>query len=644
MAANDIATLGIKVDPRGAITGSSRAKRAILGIGAAASRIKGEIFSLQAGLIGLGGGLVVRSFVKTAASLEKLQVQLKTVTGSAENADKAFSLLTEFTTKTPYEIDQVVTAFTKLKAYGLDPTEKSLTAFGNTASAMGKSLDQMIEAVADAATMEFERLKEFGIKAKQEADVVKFTFQGVTTEVKKNADAIKGYLMGIGETNFGGAMAAQMETWEGQVSNLRGSWTLFKKEVMDAGPFTVLKEMLKALSNQLFGDADSVAATARKAGESITNMMFGTLRTTAKLIDLFSGELNLLVAIIGKMWEGFQALPRWVQEVGIFGALVGGRLGKIALAGMMLAGKQIGDLFESIMESIGKSINRHKREQWFGKPGEVFSLFGAGLSQLGKDSNHASTFIEKFIGNTKELTDELTNAASAAGDLGNASQKAVDGPLASFGEKIGDLSKSANDFAAVGAQMVDGFASGVSNKLIEALNTGKTSFTDFANSIIQDFQRMIIQAYILRAATAFTEKGGLLETLGSGVGQAIGSSFGASSGYYGPKGLSNMNVRGGYGDTLIPRGRAHGGPVSAGTPYLVGERGPELMVPGGSGSIVPNSDLGGATNVTLNITTGIQSTVRAEIMQMMPMIANNVKQAVAESRMRGGQFSSAMGV
>lgn len=44
---------------------------------------------------------------------------------------------------------------------------------------------------------------------------------------------------------------------------------------------------------------------------------------------------------------------------------------------------------------------------------------------------------------------------------------------------------------------------------------------------------------------------------------------------------------------LIPR--AMGGSVSAGTPYLVGERGPEMFVPGTSGNIVPNNKMGGVT-------------------------------------------------
>ena len=40
----------------------------------------------------------------------------------------------------------------------------------NTASAMGKIVEQFVEAVADASTGEFERLKEFGIKASSEGD------------------------------------------------------------------------------------------------------------------------------------------------------------------------------------------------------------------------------------------------------------------------------------------------------------------------------------------------------------------------------------------------------------------------------------------------------------------------------------------
>ena len=46
--------------------------------------------------------------------------------------------------------------------------------------------------------------------------------------------------------------------------------------------------------------------------------------------------------------------------------------------------------------------------------------------------------------------------------------------------------------------------------------------------------------------------------------------------------------------------KAGGGPVSGGSPYIVGEKGPELFVPGSSGNIVPNHAMGGA-NVVVNV-------------------------------------------
>ena len=68
------------------------------------------------------------------------------------------------------------------------------------------------------------------------------------------------------------------------------------------------------------------------------------------------------------------------------------------------------------------------------------------------------------------------------------------------------------------------------------------------------------------------------------------------------KALSRIGdaVSGGVGKLLGKR--ASGGPVTASTPYLVGERGPELFVPNTYGSIVPNGAMGAAGALTINIT------------------------------------------
>ena len=53
---------------------------------------------------------------------------------------------------------------------------------------------------------------------------------------------------------------------------------------------------------------------------------------------------------------------------------------------------------------------------------------------------------------------------------------------------------------------------------------------------------------------------------------------------------------------LVTEARASGGPVTAGRPYLVGERGPKIFNPSQSGTIIPNHAIGGAAPVAISFT------------------------------------------
>ena len=117
-----------------------------------------------------------------------------------------------------------------------------------------------------------------------------------------------------------------------------------------------------------------------------------------------------------------------------------------------------------------------------------------------------------------------------------------------------------------GQQMADSVFQNMDRALGNFVNNGKFNFKDFANSVIRDL--ILIE---LRASTV-----SLFKSVFGGIGTALGF-------------------------------RANGGPVAAGMPYVVGERGAELFVPSSSGTIVSNSQLqsGGAgfgsTNVVYNI-------------------------------------------
>lgn len=245
--AEDIAVLGIKVLSDDIVKATRRldklenqSKKTTK----ASKGLKGSFGALKAAAVALAGSLAIKQFVATAGAFESMKVSLETVTGSAEKATMAMNGITQFAKDTPFQVSEITQAFIKLKALGIAPTEESLRSFGNTSSAMGKSLDQMIEAVADASTGEFERLKEFGIKARKEGENVKFTFQGVTTEVKNSSEDITAYLQAIGDEKFGGAMIKQMDTINGKISNLGDSWDALLVTFSEAGGGQLVKGAL----------------------------------------------------------------------------------------------------------------------------------------------------------------------------------------------------------------------------------------------------------------------------------------------------------------------------------------------------------------------------------------------------------------
>lgn len=115
--------------------------------------------------------------------------------------------------------------------------------------------------------------------------------------------------------------------------------------------------------------------------------------------------------------------------------------------------------------------------------------------------------------------------------------------------------------------MYDAVWSNMSSAIEQFVRTGKFSIKDFTRSVIQD---MLIMQMRLQAMQLVR---GLL---GSFFAQQMGPVQGAQAL---PFSFSRYEQR------------AAGGPVSGGSPYIVGERGPEIFMPSGSGTIIPNNML-----------------------------------------------------
>ncbi len=266
------------------------------------------VLKQAAGLAGAYLGLrgltsTFKSIVGVNAEFERLSGSLKTVTGSAKAAKEAFSLIEDFATSTPYQLDEIVDSFIRLKAMGLEPSMEALTSYGNTASAFGKNILEFVSAVTSATVGEFERLKTFGIKAKVEGETVKFIFQGVTTEVAKNATEIERYLRSIGNINFGGAMAEQMNTMGGTMSNIEDAMAKVARTIGESGLNDAIKGVLEQFNTLVSGSnstAKSIGGALATAVNVAGKAFFALANNIEPIITLLTVRLGS--AAIIKTW------------------------------------------------------------------------------------------------------------------------------------------------------------------------------------------------------------------------------------------------------------------------------------------------------------------------------------------------------
>lgn len=373
---------------------------------AAASAAAVAVAALAAGMVYLGSKVF-----ETSAKFQSLRASLITVTGSAENADKQFATIKEFAATTPYQVENATRAFVKLKALGLDASNAALTSYGNTASALGKDLNDMIEAVADATTGEFERLKEFGIKSSVVGDKVRFTFRGVTTTVQKDAEAIQNYLLKIGDTEFAGAMERQMDTIGGAVSNLEDTFDSFLLRIGEGGQMDGLKKTVQDVSKLMTTDLADALGELQAEGTGILNDIVGSIDPK----DL-EGIVEGLTVIVKVLRTGLQPVL-FVLEI-MFEMLAGiGRVLGLAANEAQAWIRSLDLMIQDIKILVSDSVL-----------GKIIDLFGEGTEAAGGFFDSLTTQIQEAVPITEDLALAWNNVTDAM--LGTENQaKATQGAL-----------------------------------------------------------------------------------------------------------------------------------------------------------------------------------------------------------------------
>ena len=377
----------------------------------------------------------------------------------------------------------------------------------------------------------------------------------------------------------------------------------------------VVASIAAAYANGAFALSLAGVGTAFKALQVIMMrfLPFAVILGVAKLIEVFMR----LVKGAGSVGEAFSLLNDVAVEA--FGRI--GTAFDIVVTAINAGSLSISSYFMKQIASMGASFVEFSQEVII----SLNEMFNTNLSLPSQEP------FQKMALDAIAMSD----AAQAANDKIAAMKDELASPMQSWAalkaaiaagtEEVtffGDASAAATDKAGAGVEkltqqqetmksIAEGIRSSFSEAFMSMVDGTKTvlgAFKDMVRQIILKLYEQLVVQQMVNAAMGF-----------------VGKAFPALA-------------------PFVSGAKAMGGPVTGGKPYMVGERGPEIVVPSRNGNVIPNNQLGGG-GVTvvqnINITTGVQQTVRAEIRSLMPQIADSAKRAVLDAKQRGGSYGSA---
>ena len=246
------------------------------------------------------------AIIETTSTFQRFESVLTNTLGSTSEAQKALNRITEFASQTPFSVSELTDSFVRLANQGFKPTSDEMRKLGDLASSTGKEFVMLAEAIIDAQVGEFERLKEFGIRAEKQGDQVTFTFKNVKTQVDFTADSIQNYILSLGDLQgVSGAMVGISKTLGGQISNLGDSFDSLKNEIGEA-----LMPILTSAINKFKGLFENITRLLNPQ-----KALLNDFKATKKELEKLSGNDLKLFNLRKKLLE--QDYARLEKEIAV---------------------------------------------------------------------------------------------------------------------------------------------------------------------------------------------------------------------------------------------------------------------------------------------------------------------------------------
>ena len=668
MATNANLNVDVKVKGKQQLDGLNRS---LGGLGTAAKLAVGA-------LAVVGTAKLVKGFVDVGKEVENLQLRFKFLFGSAEEGAKAFKTLNDFAATVPFSLDEIQAASGNLAVVSKDAGAlgKNLQLTANIAAVAGLSFQQTGE--------QLQRALSGGIAS---ADI--FRERGVTALLgfeqgaKVSIEETRKRLLELfgPDGQFGSAADEMANTLTGTLSMISDSFRKFQ-EATASGFFDELKGQ--------FGDLNTFLKENEKQIEIIGGALGGVLAksitATGTAITFVADNARILTAVFAAL-IGFKMAVFFVKAARAIQAMVVATTALVALSGPAGWGLIVGAglaaaaaftgtflAIDNLVEGIEDSVEASKKQanafddtnrelgimknqmqvvteatntnteatkksrdmmnshvEAFEEARTMFKRYTDSLGQLGETDLERitrqrnerlaklDTEYSKSLGMTKEYEQAKQNIEDEfARQREVLRQKETQAELQASSDRIRrfkDVNTKMKDGEKLTQEEMGEINRDQAKKTLDALATQSKKFFEIQKaakiaSAIQDTAAGIMAGF---------RQGGILGFLYAGLIAAQGAAQVAA-------------IR-----AQTYPGRDKGGTVVGNQPYMVGESGPELVIPGRTGTVVPNDKLGGSGNV-VNVNFTINAIDTSDFNDMLvdrrDMIIGMINQALAERGQR----------
>lgn len=549
-------------------TAMQNAERDIKRVGKSFKKVgKNLSLSVSLPLAAVGG-----SALKAAAELETLETSLSVLTGSTIEGKKALKDLSDFTAKTPFQLEQVGKAAKQLLAFGFttDQVKSNLQILGDVAAGSGNQISEVAQIfgqVSAAGKLTGERFNQLQERAIPIGPAIAKTMGIAESELR---DFIKEGAVGFEEFEtafkslatqgglFAGAMQKQSETMSGLFSTLKDNVNLAFGELGVAIAETV---NLKDLVAQLTENIQGLVKWFKGLDEGTKKIIITLGGLTAIVGPLLTGMGFLMTNVVPGLVKGFGLLTGVASKVAV--AIKGINTAMLATgaaaSGIAAVVASIVYGFTVMVQKITPAVS--KLETFFNlvKSGGNYQRFVALQMQdqiqavsdeaaaraeankvledtnalLQQYSTHLSTIqsqtsnsktrpkAEAITGPTKGLynyEDDLVNAGIGGVDLFTGSLKTQDeiqGQVDAIDSLIQKQQELAETADIVGSTVAHSFAD-MSNNFIDSLGLADDGFEGFVKSLAKNVTQII--ATLLAQSIANAISGGAAAGASTGPG------------------------------------------------------------------------------------------------------------------------------